>query len=275
MTSASIHDPSSPVLNPPGSWQPLRELAGQLGALGLDACIQPAASGQAAHGELLTVTNPDNPRGQVHVTHDGAITWTSHQALRPGHDLASITHAITVILVRPEQRDTSATDGQHALSPHCPLHCLKDMLPPLTFNALDRAMGERFGGHPTVGHVLHMYRNRTLDGIRGMGAKGITQIDTVLRLAGLPTQPYGLGHPASDARQPAPTATLPSLAEVRAEHPGWRIEPTRGHRTFGYTATRHTNPAQVIRTSTLSEMQTQLRQTPAVSEAISPQQQIS
>lgn len=59
------------------------------------------------------------------------------------------------------ERETSATDDRpHVLSASCPLHCLKEMLTPLTFNALDRAISKRFGGHPTIGHVLGMHRNR-------------------------------------------------------------------------------------------------------------------
>lgn len=140
--------------------------------------------------------------------------------------------------------DTSAADDSpHVLSAACPLHCLKDALSTQAFNALHRAIGGGSGGHPTVGHVLDMHRHHALGGVRGLGARGIEQISTAL--AGLP----------------APAARLPSLAEVRAEHPGWRIEPTRGYRTFGYTATSNADPAEVIRTETLSEMQRRLRQT--------------
>jgi hypothetical protein len=67
---------------------------------------------------------------------------------------------------------------------------------------------------------------------------------------------------------PTPSAqtsgSLPSLAEVRAEHPDWQLEPTRGYKTFGYTATSRTDPAEVIRTGTLSEMQRRLREVPVV-----------
>jgi hypothetical protein len=48
------------------------------------------------------------------------------------------------------------------------------------------------------------------------------------------------------------------LTEVRAEYPDWQIEPTRGYKTFGYTAINWADPAEVIRTSTLSEMAGQL-----------------
>jgi hypothetical protein len=140
----------------------------------------------------------------------------------------------------------AADDSPHVLSAACPLHCLKDALSTRAFNALDRTISARSGGHPTVGHVLDMRQRRELDGVRGLGVQGLDQISTAL--AGLPAPP-------------APAVTLPSLAEVRAEHPGWQIEPTRGYKTFGYTATSHTDPADVIRTGTLSEMQRTLRQT--------------
>jgi hypothetical protein len=151
--------------------------------------------------------------------------------------------------------DTSAVDdGPHVLSAACPLYCLKDALSTQAFNALHRAIGGRYGGHPTVGHVLDMCQHRTLYAVRGVGVQSIERISAALKLAGLPCD---VDHPASGVR-------LPSLAGVRAEHPDWRIERTRGRRTFGYTATSRTDPAKVIRTDTLSEMQSQLRQNPVV-----------
>jgi hypothetical protein len=64
--------------------------------------------------------------------------------------------------------------------------------------------------------------------------------------------------PPGEAADWAAGITVGRLDRVKAEHPGWEIRPTPGARVIGYTAIRR--DADVLRTSTLSELEDMLRQ---------------
>lgn len=191
MTSATERHALGSV--PPGGHDRLRALAGELHLLGLDARALTVDGGLAGGGALaaeLVVINPVRDRGQARVSGDGTITWTCLQALSSDGDAADVADAIRVVLTRPERGVADGNGARHVLTAACPLSCLASLISPMAYNAVGRALRLAGGGHPTVGHVVDLHRRRMLPGIRGLGAKGVCQIDCVLRLAGLPADPY-------------------------------------------------------------------------------------
>ncbi len=106
----------------------------------------------------------------------------------------------------------AAKDGD-AITPDCPVDCLRSVLSGRVLNRLARADGRGVpvapGGPPaSVGDVVRLYREGRLGEIAGLGARGISEIEAGLVLAGL----------LLDASTPAPQApharrgTAPALA---------------------------------------------------------------
>jgi hypothetical protein len=199
MTSTITGRPRGPA-SPRAGLDPLRVLAGKLCLRGLEtrvvASTADLAAGHEPVAELL-VTNPAGDRGQVRVSSDGAISWTCRRALRADADAADAADAISAVLARPRQ-PAAITDGaRHALTVACPLSCLARVISARALGALQDALRGADGGHPAIGHVLDLHRQRLLPGIRNLGVQGISQIDHALRQAGLPAGPYDPGDPSA------------------------------------------------------------------------------
>lgn len=146
----------------------------------------------------LVVTNPVRDRGLVRVSGDGTICWTCRHGLSIDADTADVVEAIRVVLTRPEPGAVGGSGERHVLTASCPLSCLMALISPRAYNALGRALRSVSTGHPTVGHVVDLHRRRMLHGIRNLGEQGVCQIDQVLRLAGLPAEPYDPADLADD-----------------------------------------------------------------------------
>lgn len=82
----------------------------------------------------------------------------------------------------------AAEDGD-AISPDCPVECLRSVISGRVLNRLARADGRGVpvapGGPPTsVGDVVRRYREGRLGEIAGLGARGISEIEAGLVFAG-------------------------------------------------------------------------------------------
>jgi len=108
----------------------------------------------------------------------------------------------------------AAEDGD-AISPDCPVECLRSVISGRVLNRLARADGRGVpvapGGPPTVvGDVVRRYREGRLGEIAGLGARGISEIEAGLVFAGL------LLDGSAPVRQPRTRATAPGLAAVKS-----------------------------------------------------------
>lgn len=192
MTSTTErHAPGSALAQ--GGQDRLRALAGELCLLGLGARALAADGGLAGGGAPsveLVVTSPVRDRGVVRVSGDGTVTWTCRHGLSTSADTADVADAIRVVLARPVRGAGGGNGARHVLTAACPLSCLAGLISPRACNAVGRVLRLVGGGHPMVGHVVDLHRRRMLPGIRSLGVQGVSQIDQVLRLAGLPADPY-------------------------------------------------------------------------------------
>jgi hypothetical protein len=83
----------------------------------------------------------------------------------------------------------AAEDGD-AITPECPVECLRSVISDRVLNRLARADGRGVevapGGPPaSVGDVVGRYREGRLGEIAGLGARGISEIEAGLVFAGL------------------------------------------------------------------------------------------
>jgi len=92
-----------------------------------------------------------------------------------------------------------------AITPGCPVDCLKAVLSRMAFNPLARAYRAPFEPPRTVGDVIELYRCRQLDQIHGLGRRRIGEIEASLVVAGLAS---GHTHPPSP-RSPSPPDSPP------------------------------------------------------------------
>jgi hypothetical protein len=109
----------------------------------------------------------------------------------------------------------AAEDGD-AISPDCPVECLRSVISGRVLNRLARADGRGVpvapGGPPTsVGDVVRRYREGRLGEIAGLGARGISEIEAGLVFAGLL-----LSGSTPVRQQPRTRATAPGLAAVKS-----------------------------------------------------------
>jgi hypothetical protein len=109
----------------------------------------------------------------------------------------------------------SAGDGD-AITPDCPVDCLRSVLPGRVLNRLARADGRGVpvapGGPPaTVGEVIRRCREGRLGEIAGLGARGISEIEAGLAFAGLLP-----GGSTPGRQQPRTPATAAGLTAVTA-----------------------------------------------------------
>jgi len=109
----------------------------------------------------------------------------------------------------------AAEDGD-AITPDCPVDCLRGVISGRALNRLARADGRGVpvapGGPPaTVGDVVRLYRQGRLGEIAGLGARGISEIEAGLVFAGLL-----LDGSAPVWQQPRTRATAPTLTAVTA-----------------------------------------------------------
>jgi hypothetical protein len=120
----------------------------------------------------------------------------------------------------------AAEDGD-AITPECPVECLRGVISGRMLNRLARADGRGVpvapGGPPaSVGDVVRRYREGRLGEIAGLGARGISEIEAGLVFAGLL-----LDGSTPVRQQPRTPATAADLAVVtpgagQPETPGSR-----------------------------------------------------
>ena len=73
----------------------------------------------------------------------------------------------------------------HVITPACPLTCIERHVPAKAYQAVRRHLeGERVF-HPAVRHVVALYQQSGLAGIRGLGAQGAELTAALLETAGL------------------------------------------------------------------------------------------
>jgi hypothetical protein len=124
-------------------------------------------------------------------------------------------------------------EDSEAITPECPVECLRSVLSGRVLNRLARADGRGVpvapGGPPaSVGDVVRRYREGRLGEIAGLGARGISEIEAGLVFAGL------LLDGAAPARQqPRTRVTVPALTAGRggtreSDVPGSRRRPGPG-----------------------------------------------
>jgi hypothetical protein len=110
----------------------------------------------------------------------------------------------------------AGTDGCDAITAQCPVDCLGSVLSGRVLNRLARADGRGVavapGGPPaSVGDVVRRYREGRLGEIAGLGARGISEIEAGLVLAGVL-----LGSSTPVRQPPRARAAAPGLAAVTA-----------------------------------------------------------
>jgi hypothetical protein len=113
-------------------------------------------------------------------------------------------------------RGLVAAEDSGAITPHCPVECLRSVISGRVLNRLARADGRGVpvapGGPPaTVGDVIRRYRGGRLGEIAGLGPRGVSEIEAGLVFAGL-----DLDGGAPVRQQPLSRATAPALTAGRA-----------------------------------------------------------
>ncbi len=78
----------------------------------------------------------------------------------------------------------------HAITPACPIECLKLVLSARAYNPLTQACGASFDRPDTVADVITLLRTRQLDQIWGLGPRRIGEIEVALVFVGL-TRDHG------------------------------------------------------------------------------------
>jgi hypothetical protein len=73
----------------------------------------------------------------------------------------------------------------------CPIDCLRTVLSLRTLNPLARAYDAPFGPPQTVRDVIELYQQRKLGQIRGLGPRGISEIEAAFVYAGLDITGHG------------------------------------------------------------------------------------
>lgn len=124
----------------------------------------------------------------------------------------------------------AAAADSDAITPDCPVDCLRSVISGRVLNRLARADGRGVlvapGGPPaTVGDVIRRYREGRLGEIAGLGTRGVSEIEAGLVFAGL------LLSPATSVRQPGTPTTESGRAAVRAGTRHSRAEPGRRRRS--------------------------------------------
>lgn len=74
--------------------------------------------------------------------------------------------------------------GPHAITPDCPVDCLKAVLSLNAFNPLARAYEAPFDPPEKVGDVLKLHRENLLGQIVGLGRRRVGEIEAGLVFAG-------------------------------------------------------------------------------------------
>ncbi|MGJ6969406.1 hypothetical protein ACSDR0_46720 [Streptosporangium sp. G11] len=87
------------------------------------------------------------------------------------------------------------TRTPHAITPACPIECLKAVLSARAYNPLTQACGASFDRPDTVADVITLLRTRQLDQIWGLGSRRIGEIKVALVFVGLT---HDHGGPLSD-----------------------------------------------------------------------------
>jgi hypothetical protein len=126
----------------------------------------------------------------------------------------------------------AAEDGD-AITPDCPVDCLRSVISGRVLNRLARADGRGVpvapsGPPATVGDVVRLYREGRLGEIAGLGARGISEIEAGLVFAGLLLD--GSGPVRQQPRTSATASTLTGgrVGARRHAAPGGRRRPGAG-----------------------------------------------
>lgn len=88
--------------------------------------------------------------------------------------------------------------GPHAITPDCPVDCLKAVLSLNAFNPLARAYEAPFDPPEKVGDVLKLHRENLLGQIVGLGRRRVGEIEAGLVFAGFSIERT---HPRDSAPQ--------------------------------------------------------------------------
>jgi AraC-like DNA-binding protein len=109
-----------------------------------------------------------------------------------------------------------AAAGGPAADPHhgpikqdCPVECLQAVLSQAPYRALARAQDTYLPPPRTVGDVIRLYVRRDLRGIRGLGPRRISEIETALVLAGFDLSAHQLSRQPAAAPVAGDTDSLP------------------------------------------------------------------
>ena len=124
----------------------------------------------------------------------------------------------------------TAEDGD-AITPDCPVECLRSVISGRVLNRLARADGRGVpvapsGPPATVGEVVRRYREGRLGEIAGLGARGVSEIEAGLVFAGLlldsstPVQQWRTPATAADLAAVAAGTGQPAAPDSRRQRPG-------------------------------------------------------
>ena len=125
-----------------------------------------------------------------------------------------------------------AAEDSDAITPDCPVECLRSVISGQVLNRLARADGRGVpvapGGPPaTVGDVVRRYREGRLGEIAGLGPRGISEIEAGLVFAGL------LLDGSTPVRQPRTRARASSQAAAATAGTGQSAAPGSRRRRPG------------------------------------------
>jgi hypothetical protein len=77
------------------------------------------------------------------------------------------------------------TREPHVIKASCPLACIERQLSTRAYQAIRRHLQQERIFHPTVRHVVALYRNDGLSGVHNLGAQGVEMITSILEKAGV------------------------------------------------------------------------------------------
>ncbi|MFG1879400.1 hypothetical protein ACGFIV_31660 [Sphaerisporangium sp. NPDC049003] len=86
-------------------------------------------------------------------------------------------------------RPTPPLHDIEAITPACPIECLKPVLSAAPYNTLAHAYGAPYGRPRTVADVITLWHTHTLDLIWGLGPRRIGEIEVALIYIGTPCNP--------------------------------------------------------------------------------------
>jgi len=130
-------------------------------------------------------------------------------------------------------RGLVAAEDSDAITPDCPVECLRSVISGRVLNRLARADGRGVpvapGGPPaSVGDVVRRYREGRLGEIAGLGARGVSEIEAGLVFAGLLLDGSTPVRQQPHTQAAAPTLTAGRTGTRQSAAPGSRRRPGAG-----------------------------------------------